>query len=278
MTDTIPTTRPRPDSPVSVRGHGPSPGRLLGWSRGIGPGRLTCRSRWTFAGRVLRWIAYDARLVVLGVQTMADAVTGENRTESWRLKQLDRQVHELRVGSSAELGLVVAGGLGRSVRVGGDDVRAGDRVVGAGVDGEDRDELRRVAEVVRGRGVEVVRPGGGGLFGFGLVSSVLGVVSWFLAVLLVMAVVRGAFYGFVEDGPLGAGTWGGPTMAGAWAVHAAVSVPIIAGLLFVFRGIGWLHGALVRRLYGLAGEWVLLATISVCAGCLWLMWSWIQQL
>ena len=123
------------------------------------------------------------------------------------------------------------------------------------------------------------------LFGLG-VAGCLGlgwsvpcwVVSWFLAVLLVMAVVRGAFYGFVEDGPLGAGTWGGPTMAGAWAVHAAVSVPIIAGLLFVFRGIGWLHGALVRRLYGLAGEWVLLATISVCAGSLCLMWSWIQQL
>jgi hypothetical protein len=189
-------------------------------------------------------MAYDARLVVLGFQTMADAVTGENRTEPWRLKQLNRQQQR----------------------------------GGWGVDREDRDEPRRVADGVRGGGVAGVRPGGGGLFGFGLVSSVLGVVSWFLAMLLVMAVVRGAFYGFVEDGPFGAGTWGGPTKAGAWAVHAAVSVPIIAGLLFVFRGIGWLHGALVRRLYGLAGEWVLPATISVSAGSLWLMWSWIQQL
>ena len=123
-----------------------------------------------------------------------------------------------------------------------------------------------------------VRPRAGELFGFGLVSSVLGVVSWFLVVLLVMAVVRGPFYGLVEDGPFGPGTWGGPTKAGAWAAHAGISVPIIGALLFVFRGIGWLHAALVRRLYGLAGRWVLPATISVCAGGMLLIWSWIQQL
>ncbi|MFG1819430.1 hypothetical protein ACGFIF_37105 [Kribbella sp. NPDC049174] len=103
-------------------------------------------------------------------------------------------------------------------------------------------------------------------------------MSWFLVVLLVMAVVRGAFYGVAEDGPFGPGTWGGPTKAGAWAAHAGISVPIIAALLVVFRGIGWLHAAFVRWLYGLAGWWVLPATISVCAGGLLLIWSWIQQL
>jgi hypothetical protein len=156
MTDTITTSRTRPDRPLS--GHG------------------------TFAGRLLCSIGYDARLVVLGMQTMADAVTGQERTAIWR-----------------------------------------------------RDRAR------------VVRPEAGVLFGYGLMSSVLGVLSWFLLMLLVMAVVRGPFYGFVA-------------------------------LLFGFRGISWLHAALVRRLNGLAGRWVLPATISVCAGGMLLIWSWIQQL
>jgi hypothetical protein len=232
MTDTITTTRTRLDTPVSARRRGAFPGRLL------------------------RWIAYDARLVSLGVQTMADAVTGEHRTEAGRLDVVDRG--DRRTGA-------FAGG-----RVEQLPRSEGPQPVASGQSAE------RVGSGSRGAGR--VRPGGGELFGFGLVTSVLGVVSWFLGMLLVMAVVRGAFYGFVEDGPFGAGTWGGPTKAGAWAVHAAISVPIIAGLIFVFRGIGWLHGALVRRLYGVAGGWVLPATISVCTGGLWLIWSWIQQL
>jgi hypothetical protein len=227
MTDTITTTRTRLDRPVSVRRRG------------------------TFPGRLLRWIAYDARLVSLGFQTMADAVTGENRTEAWRLERLTRSECSRPVG---ERGADSAERICEGGAVGAERVGSGTRGVGS------------------------VRPGGGELFGFGLVTSVLGVVSWFLGALLVMAVVRGAFYGFVEDGPFGPGTWGGPTKAGAWAAHAAISVPIIAGLLFVFWGIGWLHGALVRRLYGVAGGWVLPATISVCAGGLWLIWSWMQQL
>ncbi len=128
MTDTITTTPTRVDRPVSVRRRG------------------------TFPGRLLRWIAYDARLVSLGVQTMADAVTGENRTEASRLEQLTRFEWRQPVasGQSAER------------------ERAGE------VAGRERVMSRRSAE-----------PGGGELFGFGLVTSVLGVVSWFLGVLLV---------------------------------------------------------------------------------------------
>ncbi|MFG1621715.1 hypothetical protein [Kribbella sp. NPDC049227] len=123
------------------------------------------------------------------------------------------------------------------------------------------------------------RPRAAAVFVHGLMSSVLGLLSWFLGLLWVMAVVRGPFYGFVEDGPFGPGTWGGPTKAGAWAVHAAVAVPIILALPFVLRGIALLHVALIRRLYGLrAGWWVLPATITVCAGGLLFFWAWIEQL
>jgi len=123
------------------------------------------------------------------------------------------------------------------------------------------------------------RPGSAAIFGHGFMSSVLGLLSWFLGMLWVMAVVRGPFYGFVEDGPFGPGTWGGPTKAGAWAVHAAVAVPIILALPFVLRGIALLHVAVIRRLYGLrAGWWVLPATITVCAGGMLFFWAWIEQL
>ncbi|TCC44161.1 hypothetical protein E0H75_35435 [Kribbella capetownensis] len=123
------------------------------------------------------------------------------------------------------------------------------------------------------------RPGTAAILGHGFMSSVLGLLSWFLGMLWVMAVVRGPFYGFVEDGPFGPGTWGGPTKAGAWAVHAAVAVPIILALPFVLRGIALLHVALIRRLFGLrAAWWVLPATITVCAGGLLFLWAWIEQL
>jgi hypothetical protein len=110
-------------------------------------------------------------------------------------------------------------------------------------------------------------------------SSVLGLLNWFLLMLWVTAVVRGPFYGFVEHGPFGPGTWGGPTKAGAWAVHAALSVPIIVALPFVLRGLGLLHAALIRRLYGTTtGWWVLPATTVVCCGGAVFFWSWLQQL
>ena len=64
MTDTLTASWTRPDGPVS------------GHRRGT--------------GRLLRSIAYDARLLLLGMGTMADAVTGEERTAASRREQLTR--------------------------------------------------------------------------------------------------------------------------------------------------------------------------------------------
>jgi len=116
-------------------------------------------------------------------------------------------------------------------------------------------------------------------FWTGLVSSVLGLMSWFLLLLFVTSVVRGPFYGLVERGPYGPGTWGGPTRAGAWAAHAAISLPIIIGIPFVLLGIAALHAALIRKVYGVtSSKWVLPATIVLCAGGMLFFWSWIEQL
>lgn len=114
----------------------------------------------------------------------------------------------------------------------------------------------------------------GQVFGYGLLSAVLGLASLFVMLLLVLAVVRGPFWGLVETGPVQPGTWGGPTRAGAWAAHALIALPCIFAFLFALRGIAALHTLLVHG----TRRWVLQATIVLAAGTLLFFWSWLQQL
>lgn len=111
-------------------------------------------------------------------------------------------------------------------------------------------------------------------FGYGLLSVVLGLTSWFLMLLVVLCVVRGPFWGFVEHGPVQPGTWGGPTRAGAWAAHGLIAVPCFLGFLLALRGIAALQTLLVQG----TRRWVLPATIVLAAGSLAFFWSWLQQL
>ncbi|WP_328325856.1 hypothetical protein OHA70_36615 [Kribbella sp. NBC_00382] len=127
--------------------------------------------------------------------------------------------------------------------------------------------------------IRLRRPGVAGSVLNALVSLVLGLLSWFLLMMLVIAVVRGPFFGFVEDGPFGPDTWGGPTKAGAWAVHAAVAVPIIILIPFVLRGLALLQAASIRRLYGSAtSRLVLPATILLAIAGAAFFYSWTQQI
>ena len=128
-------------------------------------------------------------------------------------------------------------------------------------------------------GDRVGQPTAGTVFGYGLLSAVLGLMSWFLMLLVVTAVVRGPFWGFVDHGPIEPGTWGGPTRAGAWTAHGLIAVPCVVAFLLVLRGIAALQAQLVRPLYGLAArKWVLPATIVLAAASLAFFWSWIEQL
>jgi hypothetical protein len=139
---------------------------------------------------------------------------------------------------------------------------------------------RRLAKFQRSEEpVRLRRPPAVTSFLHAMVSSGIGLLSWFLLLIFALAVVRGPFYGFVEDGPFGPGTWGGPTKVGAWAVHAAVAVPLIVLLPLVLRGVGLLQAALIRRHYGSkVSPLVLPATVLLTAGGLLLFWSWTQQL
>jgi hypothetical protein len=45
-------------------------------------------------------------------------------------------------------------------------------------------------------------------------------------------------------------SWGGPSLAGAWAVHAAVGVVFLFVTPWIVKAITWLQGRLARRLLG----------------------------
>lgn len=110
-------------------------------------------------------------------------------------------------------------------------------------------------------------------FGYGLLSAVLGLAALFVLFLSVLAVVRGPFWGLVEHGPVEAGTWGGPSRAGAWLTHGLLALPCIVAFLFVLRGIAALHALLVQD----TRKWVLPATIALAAGTCAFFRAWLQQ-
>jgi hypothetical protein len=59
-------------------------------------------------------------------------------------------------------------------------------------------------------------------------------------------------------------TWGGPTLAGAWAVHAALGLLLLPVLLGLMVGLRRLAGLLERRLAtGQGPTWVVPVTVLV---------------
>jgi hypothetical protein len=132
---------------------------------------------------------------------------------------------------------------------------------------------RSVATTARAVGRGRVRELVVGAFGIGL-----GVWAWFVAFLVAVGFARGPLYGFVVPGPYD-DAWGGPTLAGAWATHAAVWVGVAA----VAVGLWWAVVALADRVTAhVRGErraaWSLpVATVLVLAGA-GFVWLWSRQL
>jgi hypothetical protein len=132
---------------------------------------------------------------------------------------------------------------------------------------------RRLGEYRLGSAAEARPMSNASVFGYGVLSVVLGLASVFVLFLTVLAVVRGPFWGGVEHGPVQPGTWGGPTRAGAWLVHGLVAVPCIFAFLFVLRGVAALHTLLVQG----TRRWVLPATIALAVGASAFFRAWLQQ-
>ncbi|MCD2194220.1 hypothetical protein LQ327_12625 [Actinomycetospora endophytica] len=112
-----------------------------------------------------------------------------------------------------------------------------------------------------------------GIFGVGL-----GVWAWFVAYLVVVGFLRGPLYGFVVPGPYD-DAWGGPSLAGAWAVHAAVWVGVAVAALLMWWAVVVLADRVTAHVRGeRRTAWaVVVATVLLVAAVLF-VWLWSRQL
>ncbi|MFD0360740.1 hypothetical protein ACFQZZ_04680 [Nocardia sp. GCM10030253] len=109
-----------------------------------------------------------------------------------------------------------------------------------------------------------------------VLAIIVCVLSWFLAFLATLAAVRGIAYPLIGDNDL-EHSWGGPTLAGAWAVHALAVVSLPAWLALL-AGLGVVQVRLSRQLLGRTGPWwpVPVSLVLGASGVL-LFISWLHQ-
>ncbi|MEV5834680.1 hypothetical protein [Nocardia sp. NPDC052112] len=110
-----------------------------------------------------------------------------------------------------------------------------------------------------------------------VLAGVLGVLTWFLAFLAAIAAVRGIGYPLIADNDL-EHSWGGPTLAGAWAVHALLGVGLLPAWGLVLAGLGAVQVRLTRRLLGRYGPWwPIPVSLLLAAGGVLLFIAWLRQ-
>ncbi|MFD5089065.1 hypothetical protein ACFWMR_00595 [Amycolatopsis thailandensis] len=71
------------------------------------------------------------------------------------------------------------------------------------------------------------------------------VVAFLLALLLLYLAGRIATYGFFWTGSDPEGTWGGPTLAGAWVVHLFVAIGMAVPIFLALRALTALQARLL---------------------------------
>ncbi|MEV7530403.1 hypothetical protein ACIQNV_02590 [Streptomyces hydrogenans] len=124
----------------------------------------------------------------------------------------------------------------------------------------------------------VRRPGAGRLLGHALVCVPLGLIALVPVGVEVLSVLRGLLYPLVESGPYDH-SWGGPTLAGAWAAHFLVALPFAAAGLGALALLHRLHHRLAGRLWGRrVGAGPVLVTLVTALACAVLVVAWTHQL
>jgi hypothetical protein len=112
-----------------------------------------------------------------------------------------------------------------------------------------------------------------------LLASTLGVVCWLLVALAGPNTVRNVLLYPITDGHEVARAWGGPTLAGAWAVHAALGLLLLPVELWLLRVLTGLQGRLTARLLGAdQARWVLPVAVLVAALGLLMVRAFVNQL
>jgi len=130
--------------------------------------------------------------------------------------------------------------------------------------------VRRLAGGIRqSRGPHVVRGGCG---------IALGLFGWVVALLAGQALFNALLYPLVDAHDY-QHSWGGPTLVGAWLVHAAVAVPVVVAALGALRGTVAVDRAHERLLsIGRRPTWPVLLSAVLAVGTALLLNAWIHQL
>ncbi|MEU0302453.1 hypothetical protein ABZ252_23745 [Streptomyces sp. NPDC006175] len=129
-----------------------------------------------------------------------------------------------------------------------------------------------------GAGTGTPPPGAVRAAGHAVATVLLGALSLVLTGVLLMAMARGLFYGFVDQGPYDH-SWGGPSKAGAWLAHFAVAVPCAVATVAALLGVARLQKRLTAPLRGERRPGWVLPAVLVCsaAGALFVV-AFLRQL
>ncbi|MFD9220283.1 hypothetical protein ACFWDI_09775 [Streptomyces sp. NPDC060064] len=111
-----------------------------------------------------------------------------------------------------------------------------------------------------------------------LLGTGLGLLAWFIILISTQAAVNGALYPLLDAHDY-QNSWGGPTLAGAWAAHAALAVPILVAAVWLLRGLVVLGSDDQEPSTGSRSHWWSrpLALLLAAAGAV-LFVGWINQL
>jgi hypothetical protein len=88
----------------------------------------------------------------------------------------------------------------------------------------------------------------GRVIGHALLSLPLNVVAWVLIVYLWGLVVGNLAYPLRPDSDDLANAWGGPSLAGAWAVHGAAGLALLLVAPWIVNAVTAVQGRLLRRM------------------------------
>lgn len=112
---------------------------------------------------------------------------------------------------------------------------------------------------------------------YAVLAICVGLLAWFLVFLTLVGAFRGIFHPLIDQDSY-ENSWGGPTLAGAWAVHflvAAACVPLFIGIV---AAIGAFLHRLERRVIDRIGPiWPVPVAILLTIGGVLFFVSWLHQ-
>ncbi|MRH90628.1 hypothetical protein GFY24_24840 [Nocardia sp. SYP-A9097] len=110
-----------------------------------------------------------------------------------------------------------------------------------------------------------------------VLAAATALLSWFALFLALVGALRGVAYPLIAAHDY-QNSWGGPTLAGAWAVHGLLGVGLLPLWILLLAGFGAVQRLLTARLLGRLGPWwpIPAAVVLSAAGALFFI-AWLHQ-